>query len=98
MSTATVLEDIRRERERQQRQEGWTQEHDDTHQGGELAVAASCYAHPRQYRDPRVNTPFDWPWESDWWKPTDRRRDLIKAATLLVAEIERLDRKAAGGQ
>lgn len=35
-----------------------------------------------------------WPWERSWWKPTDRRRDLVKAAALIIAEIERLDRAA----
>jgi hypothetical protein len=35
-----------------------------------------------------------WPWHDDWWKPKDRRRDLIRAAALIVAEIERLDRAA----
>ena len=30
-----------------------------------------------------------------WWKPTDRRRDLVKAGALIIAEIERLDRAAA---
>jgi hypothetical protein len=33
-----------------------------------------------------------WPWGGDWWKPKDRRRDLVRAAALIVAEIERLDR------
>jgi hypothetical protein len=33
-----------------------------------------------------------WPWHPTWWKPKGRRRDLIRAAALLVAEIERLDR------
>ena len=28
------------------------------------------------------------------WKPTDRRRDLVKAGALILAEIERLDRAA----
>lgn len=36
-----------------------------------------------------------WPWAGDWWKPKDRRRDLVRAAALLVAEIERLDRATA---
>ena len=31
-------------------------------------------------------------WDSEWWKPKDRRRDLIRAGALIVAEIERLDR------
>lgn len=35
---------------------------------------------------------FSWPWNGRWWKPTNRRRDLIKAGALIVAEIERLDR------
>ncbi len=32
-----------------------------------------------------------WPWDWSWWKPKDRRRDLVRAAALLIAEIERLD-------
>ena len=35
-----------------------------------------------------------WPWDGKWWKPTTPRRDLVKAAALIVAEIERLDRAA----
>lgn len=35
-----------------------------------------------------------WPWQGSWWKPTTARRDLVKAAALIVAEIERLDRLA----
>lgn len=35
-----------------------------------------------------------WPesWADRWFKPKDRRRDLIRAAALIVAEVERLDR------
>ncbi len=36
-----------------------------------------------------------WPWELKWWKPKDRRRDLVRAGALIVAEIERLDRARA---
>ncbi|NLS02289.1 hypothetical protein HGP14_02755 [Rhizobium sp. P32RR-XVIII] len=35
-----------------------------------------------------------WPWERRFWKPKDRRRDLVRAAALIIAEIERLDRVA----
>lgn len=35
-----------------------------------------------------------WPWDRKWWKPKDRRRDLVRAGALIVAEIERLDRAA----
>lgn len=37
-----------------------------------------------------------WPWADEWWKPKDPRRDLVRAAALIVAEIERIDRKAVG--
>lgn len=42
-----------------------------------------------------------WPWSMVWWKPKDRRGDLVKAGALILAEIERLDRIAlrrAGGK
>lgn len=35
-----------------------------------------------------------WPWARSWWKPKDRRRDLVRAGALIIAEIERLDRAA----
>lgn len=35
-----------------------------------------------------------WPWAREWWKPKDQRHDLVRAGALIVAEIERLDRKA----
>lgn len=41
---------------------------------------------------PDVDVPILWPWQGKWWKPGDRRRELVKAGALIVAEIERLDR------
>lgn len=38
-----------------------------------------------------------WAWHSRWWKPKDRRCNLVRAGALIVAEIERLDRAAALG-
>lgn len=38
------------------------------------------------------DVPNLWPWSESWWKPKDRRRDLERAAALIVAEIERLAR------
>ena len=84
-------QDVLAERQRQRNIEGWTEDHDDEHMGGELAVAASCYA----YNPSGAITPLNWPWHPDWWKPGDARRNLVKAAALALAEIERLDRKAA---
>lgn len=34
-------------------------------------------------------------WSSEWWKPTTRRRDLVKAGAFIIAEIDRLDRAEA---
>lgn len=97
--------DIELERARQQLVEGWTPEHDDTHDNGELAYAAVVYARHATdaggagealMRDARrIGAPQDWPWSLDWYKPSDRRRDLVKAGALIVAEIERLDRLEA---
>lgn len=93
--------DVIDERLRQQDKEGWTPEHDDTHSDGSLARAASCYAlfashsvRNREYFVRQKMQPDKWPnsWHSDWWKPTSPRRDLVKAAALLIAEIERIDR------
>ena len=95
------------ERARQISVEGFTREHDDCHRGGALALAASCYARNAGLSDFQRDclktariTPPNWPWAAAWWKPRDRRTDLIRAGALLVAELERLDRadaKAAAG-
>ena len=84
-----AVADIAAERRRQIEVEGWTPAHDDRNVDGSMATAASCYAldHGSRSTPPKL-----WPWHSSWWKPKDRRRDLVRAAALLVAEIERLDR------
>jgi hypothetical protein len=93
---AVALYDVFVERMRQVSSERWTPEHDDQHYTGDLAKAAACYA----LRTVGLNdTAHDlWPWDDGWWKPKDRRRDLVRAAALIVAEIERLDRAAAVAQ
>ena len=45
----------------------------------------------------RCEAPPGWPWSLRWWKPKGRRRDLVRAAALIIAEIERLDRAAERG-
>jgi len=87
--------DVLAERRRQQEVEGWTPEHDDPYKNGELARAAACYAICSVYGHFKSNAPAGWPWAKIWWKPTDSRRDLVKAAALIMAEIERLDRITA---
>ncbi|KDD49422.1 hypothetical protein L529_4964 [Bordetella bronchiseptica MBORD901] len=83
--------DVLAERQRQISAEGWTPEHDDAQAHEQLARAAVCYALPQgDYEIPEP--PEFWPWDATRWKPGDRRRELIKAGALILAEIERLDR------
>ena len=90
MSKAT--KDVLAERQRQTEVEGWTIEHDDQHSDGSLAQAAACCALNAQGIPIRCGDSTIWPWAAKWWKPRDRRRDLVCAAALLIAEIERMDR------
>lgn len=91
--TRAALNDVLAERRRQIDAEGWTTEHDDGHTGGELAGAAACYAmHDIIHWGRHYAIQMLWPWAQSWWKPSDRRRNLVKAMALLLAEIERLDR------
>ncbi len=78
--------DVMAERQRQIYKELWTTAHDDKYKDNELSRAAACYA---------LGVTAYWPlkWQG-WWKPTSRRRDLVKAGALILAEIERLDRLA----
>ena len=87
-----AADDVLAERRRQVEAEGWSPERDDEYTGEQLASAASCYALPNPYPDHERGVPADWPWSMRWWKPTTRRRDLVKAGALILAEIERLDR------
>ena len=85
--------DVTAERQRQITAEGWTPEHDDEYEHGELADAAGCYALHSEIFDCAGEPPRPWPWPDEWWKPTNRRRDLVKAGALILAEIERIDRQ-----
>lgn len=84
--------DVLTERRRQVEAEGWTPDHDDEHAPGEMSQAAACYAKYGDWAAYRNTAPNDWPWHESWWKPSDSRRNLVKAAALILAEIERLDR------
>lgn len=101
LNMVKVIEDIAAERTRQIEKEGWTPEHDDQHDAGELSGAAAAYSlysanelHPNSQGDVfgADVLPPGWCWDPAWFKPTTPRRNLIKAAALIVAEIERIDR------
>lgn len=90
--------DVIAERQRQQSVEGWMPEHDDEHCNGELAMAAVCYINETGTVNRNGGKPWGWPWEASWWKPNGRRRNLVKAGALILAEIERIDRAAGIGE
>ena len=92
--------DVLAERRRQVEVEGWTPEHDDEHSLGEMAALAAFYAVPDGVREwdfsgtgygdtlAEALLPSGWTARAG----EDRRRDLVKAGALILAEIERLDR------
>lgn len=87
--------DVLAERQRQISEEGWTTDHDDhEHLPGELALAAASYVCADEDDPP----PAIWPWDCGWWKPKDRRRNLVRAGALILAEIELTDRAHGIGQ
>ena len=84
---------ITEERIRQLCKEGWTDEHDDTHDMGELRRAGAAYALAAN-AGPDALIPASWPWSQRWWKPSaDPIRNLVKGGALIAAEIDRLQRK-----
>lgn len=95
-----ILQDIMAERHRQISEEGFSLERDrKEYPDGQLALAAACYAGgpqelfrlgPRLSNGSHLYLPL-WPWSRVWWKPKDRRRDLIRAAALIVAELQRME-------
>lgn len=93
MSAAALA--VLAERRRQIEVEGWTAEHDDAHEIGDMAKAAACYA-AHGKKPPGESgvfvPPIGWPWSQEWWKPAGFRRDLVRAGALILAEIERFDR------
>ena len=93
---------IAAERRRQIEVEGWTPDHDDEHYCGEMAGAATSYAHlaARQLGSGMFAAEMaappsqDWRWSHEWWKPSeDPLRNLVRAGALIAAEIDRLVRE-----
>jgi len=113
MTQTRAQDDVIAERQRQVAGEGYDAAHDDEHDLGELALAASYYAiHSAAELLPipdesNVSRKWIlesyaggvWPWDRAECKPKTRREDLVRAAALLIAQIERDDRaaEAAGG-
>jgi len=87
------------ERKRQIEVEGFNSKNDDNYTAEESPRAAACYCLSPMYKILKSNNPVDWPtWDLTWWKPakdnsiSERKRELIKAGALILAEMDRLDR------
>lgn len=96
-----VLDEIRKERQRQVVVEGYTRLRDDEYSYGELPRAAMAYCQSAStlMLDTSVlanKPPPYWPWDDEFWKPKTPRHDLVRAAALIVAEIERIGRRDDG--
>lgn len=88
-----AINDVLSERRHQIEEAGNTFEREDTYTNGSLVVSGACYALCN--RDLKGEAPVLWPWDTDVWTPESYRRNLVKAAALILAEIERLDRAEA---
>lgn len=97
-----ITDEIETERQRQIYEEGYTPNHDFAeHCDNELIIAAAGYCQVAinidlfidENGEPRGMYPIFWPMSPNPWplKPQSKRRSLIKAAALIVAEIERMD-------
>ncbi len=102
------VELVAEERQRQIAREGFDAKHDAEHDSCELVDAALCYAAvasaevrgstaeewPASMFNGFNDSLIEWPWEDEWWKPSDDPiRNLVKAGALIAAEIDRLQRK-----
>lgn len=99
-----AAQDVLAERRRQIEVEGWTPEHDDRHNEQSMSIAAACYVlngtMPTRVGPQRVSLEHLWRWTGwsvTWFKPKDRRTDLVRAGALILAELERLDRAHGAG-
>jgi hypothetical protein len=90
---SAAVNDVLVERVRQLSEEGYDAAHDDAHSDGTLAQAAACYAANASefWHRGYGGRPY-WPFDEEYWKPKDKRRDLVRAGALILAEIERIDR------
>lgn len=90
-----ALQDVALEREHQRQR--WGDDHDDAEHGfGELASVAAHLAMPESPTAVLLASKLNAPgWALPLRASRDRRAQLVTAAALLLAEIERLDRRAS---
>lgn len=87
-----------RQRNPQPHGEGYSDERDDGYRYSQLTDAAISYCLASVAGSlVAKNPPPRWPWSVEAWKPKDRRSNLVRAAALLIAEIDRQDRASKRG-
>lgn len=95
VSTEIILHEILQERHRQL-ELGYVHDYDCQWNMEQLTMAAAYYAIPSKMRDNYKNL---WPWSREKFSQgigyKGRRHELIKAAALLIAELERIDSQPA---
>jgi hypothetical protein len=85
--------DVMAERERHDR-EGFTAAADDRREDCDLALAGAAYVYSACKTD-GLSPPDFWPFPDASFHPTDKRQMLIKGMSLILAEIEKIDRAEA---
>jgi len=91
MSASSIAKEIVQERRRQIEDEGYNAAHDSLHEPDVIATGAAFYALPEETTEwVKIKGVDLWPFDGQP-KRKDRRRDLIRAASMIVAEIEQID-------
>lgn len=91
---ALALASVWKERARQ-RGKGYNAAHDDRHEPGVLTDAACAFLCMAQGAPQSAEAV--WPFVESFCIGSDRRENLVKAAAMIVAEIERTDRMEGRG-
>ncbi len=90
--------EVLNERQRQIDSEGYDERHDSRHYPDQLAMAAVAYLlADEEYSFPDNGDSYSgrfWPWGYLSFKPKDKRRNIVRAAALLIAELDKMDNDA----
>lgn len=81
--------DVLAERERQRGK--YPPEQDHAYTNDELPRAAVAFLWSSMQDTPSLTPPPVYPWHPDTWSPKNKRQELVKAAAVILAEIERMD-------
>lgn len=83
----TGIDLVKEEREKQISKHGYTTVHDRQHSRKALMYGALAYLNSAIY-SPNIGEE-DWPFEKDCFKPEGDIQNLVKAAAMIIAEIDK---------